>query len=259
MQIYINKNGQQMGPFDEDTVIGMLATGEIDTTDHYIRQGDTNWQRMDAFFMDARTELSAEPAPVKPAPPVRRASKVIWLAFYLTELAALLLGILLLLIGGFGYDLLEKFHHFGMGVVNLHELLLFIGVVLCIQFLLLHVLIVSQLNTRLWAAIGLRVTRPAGQTRKAIVRAAWRKYRVNRWAQYEDHYKAYLMERGVADAGRKFGSLAAFGNLFKWGALVIPEFAKPFVFPVVISQGCDAINALPSPGPETIKEVNLCR
>lgn len=39
MQIYINKNGQQLGPFEEIKVIEILGSGEVLPTHLGIRQG----------------------------------------------------------------------------------------------------------------------------------------------------------------------------------------------------------------------------
>ncbi len=50
MQIYINKNGQQLGPFEEDKVFEMLAMGEVSPDDFAIRQGDRDWQKLETFF-----------------------------------------------------------------------------------------------------------------------------------------------------------------------------------------------------------------
>jgi GYF domain 2 len=58
MQIYINKNNQQLGPFDEEKVKEMLAKGEISLNDLGIRQGDVNWQELGAMFPNTNTTNS---------------------------------------------------------------------------------------------------------------------------------------------------------------------------------------------------------
>jgi hypothetical protein len=50
MQIYINKNGQQLGPFDEATVREMLRSGQLSTNDFAIKQGQQNWQKVSEMF-----------------------------------------------------------------------------------------------------------------------------------------------------------------------------------------------------------------
>ena len=43
MSIYISKNNQQTGPFDESRVLEMLASGQLSPNDFAIRQGATQW------------------------------------------------------------------------------------------------------------------------------------------------------------------------------------------------------------------------
>jgi hypothetical protein len=43
MQIYVNKNGQQLGPFDEAKLAEMLRFGQILPHDYAIKPGDKNW------------------------------------------------------------------------------------------------------------------------------------------------------------------------------------------------------------------------
>lgn len=50
MQIYINKNGQQFGPFDEAKVLEMLRSGKLLPTDLGIEHGQTNWQKLEVIF-----------------------------------------------------------------------------------------------------------------------------------------------------------------------------------------------------------------
>jgi GYF domain 2 len=50
MQIYINKDNQQLGPFDEEKVKEMLAKGEVYKNNLCIREGDTNWQPLEVFY-----------------------------------------------------------------------------------------------------------------------------------------------------------------------------------------------------------------
>ncbi len=53
MSIYISKNGQQSGPFDNDMVRGHLQRGELSAEDMGIRQGDSQWQKLGVLFPDA--------------------------------------------------------------------------------------------------------------------------------------------------------------------------------------------------------------
>jgi hypothetical protein len=50
MPIYINKNGQQSGPFEDSVVIDQLRSGSLSPNDMAIRQGDASWQRVGDMF-----------------------------------------------------------------------------------------------------------------------------------------------------------------------------------------------------------------
>jgi hypothetical protein len=50
MQLYIYKNNQQTGPFDEESVLGQLRSGSLSPDDLGIRQGEANWQRLGDIF-----------------------------------------------------------------------------------------------------------------------------------------------------------------------------------------------------------------
>jgi GYF domain 2 len=52
MQIYINKNGQQIGSFAEDKILEMLVTGELSPDDLAIRQGEKSWTKLETFFLN---------------------------------------------------------------------------------------------------------------------------------------------------------------------------------------------------------------
>lgn len=50
MQVYITRNNQQLGPFEEAKVVEMLAKGELVTTDMAIRHGEQQWQPLSAMY-----------------------------------------------------------------------------------------------------------------------------------------------------------------------------------------------------------------
>jgi hypothetical protein len=59
MQLYIFKNNQQSGPFDEEQVLAQLRSGEVSQDDLGIRQGDTNWTRLGDIFAGRISETPA--------------------------------------------------------------------------------------------------------------------------------------------------------------------------------------------------------
>lgn len=49
MQIYVSRNNQQLGPFEEAKVLAMLGSGDLSATDLAIRQGEQAWQPLAAI------------------------------------------------------------------------------------------------------------------------------------------------------------------------------------------------------------------
>ena len=50
MQIYVSRNNQQLGPFEQAKVLAMLGSGELSTTDLAIRQGEQKWQPLAGIY-----------------------------------------------------------------------------------------------------------------------------------------------------------------------------------------------------------------
>src|SRR5215204_3549540 len=67
MSIYISKNNQQSGPFDESKVLEMLNSGQLSTDDFAIRQGASHWQKLGELFPDAGRQSAAQAAFAQPA------------------------------------------------------------------------------------------------------------------------------------------------------------------------------------------------
>ncbi len=73
MQIYINKNGQQHGPFEENAVFQMLQNGQLSPNDLGIRQDQNQWSPLSVLFPQIVKPFNNMPLPVdKPvlSPPV---------------------------------------------------------------------------------------------------------------------------------------------------------------------------------------------
>ena len=50
MPIYINKDGQQSGPYEDHVVIDQLNNGSLSPNDLGVRHGETAWQRLGEMF-----------------------------------------------------------------------------------------------------------------------------------------------------------------------------------------------------------------
>ena len=62
MPVYVNKNGQQSGPYEDHVLIDQLRNGSLSPNDMAIRHGDAEWRRLGDMFPDAaRPEPSSIP------------------------------------------------------------------------------------------------------------------------------------------------------------------------------------------------------
>lgn len=59
MAIYVHRNGQQLGPFEEKVVISSLRAGQFSGSDLGIRQGESDWRRLGEMFPEAHAERPA--------------------------------------------------------------------------------------------------------------------------------------------------------------------------------------------------------
>ena len=69
MQIYINKNGQQLGPFEETVVRQMLQSGQLSSNDLGIRQGQNQWSPLGSLFPKNENAQNARQVPNPPLLP----------------------------------------------------------------------------------------------------------------------------------------------------------------------------------------------
>ena len=69
MSIYINKNNQQLGPFEEAKVLEMLQSGELSANDLAIRQGNNEWQKLGDLYPNTGTAAAPTLAAVEQSVP----------------------------------------------------------------------------------------------------------------------------------------------------------------------------------------------
>jgi hypothetical protein len=72
MQLYVFRNNQQLGPFEENAVLDQLRSGRLSPDDLGIREGETDWSRLGDIFA-GRMQFN-EPA-AGSAPPVQAAGQ----------------------------------------------------------------------------------------------------------------------------------------------------------------------------------------
>ena len=68
MQYYLHRNEQQIGPYDEPQIRGMVASGAISRSDLCWREGLADWQPLEAVFQFALPPPITIPAPISPPP-----------------------------------------------------------------------------------------------------------------------------------------------------------------------------------------------
>ncbi len=61
MPIYVNKDNQQSGPYEDHVVIEQLRGGQLSPTDLGIRQGESAWQKLGDMFPGIASASTAEP------------------------------------------------------------------------------------------------------------------------------------------------------------------------------------------------------
>ena len=67
MPVYVNKNGQQSGPYEDHILIDQLRSGVLSADDMGIRHGDTSWQKLGDMFPGIASQQRATPSiPIPP-------------------------------------------------------------------------------------------------------------------------------------------------------------------------------------------------
>jgi GYF domain 2 len=271
MQIYINKNGTQTGPFDEDQVFGMLAIGELEPSDYAIKAGDDKWHKLETFFVETNNPPPLQNVPNN-VPEVTRikgdllkpsVSKPAWYLVYLSSFGLWLLSILMLVFALFSNVLFPKSNYFlGYRPPEIMPTILVFGVLLFLQFILVHVLCAGQLNRRLWNGIGfeaVKIVKPSNYgSRRYRQRQAFKQYHTNRWEKYPEFYRNFFAQKGLRVPDVKFGSFTTYSAVNKWGFGLL-DIVKPFIFLGIIAQGCDAINSLPQTESQVLQNIDMVR
>lgn len=60
MSIYISKNNQQLGPFEESKVLEMLGGGQLSPNDLAIRHGEEQWRKLGEFYPNLQNNPPAK-------------------------------------------------------------------------------------------------------------------------------------------------------------------------------------------------------
>lgn len=76
MQIYITKDGQQLGPLEENAVLEMIKKGQLSQNDSAIGQGQHQWQTLGAMFPHMFRAPATTPLSGSQAAPVLSAAQI---------------------------------------------------------------------------------------------------------------------------------------------------------------------------------------
>ncbi len=93
MLIYINKNGQQIGPFEENNVIEMLRNGQLLPGDYGIRQGENQWLPLAQMYPNPNRFMPPVINNQMPPTPKKTGGSKVWLFALLGIGALLLIGV----------------------------------------------------------------------------------------------------------------------------------------------------------------------
>ena len=96
MQIYISKDNQQSGPFEEAKVLEMLKNNELSPNDLAIRHGENEWQKLSVYFPNVGNVVPLDVVTAPSTPKKSRKSLLLGCGGFLviTLLIACVLGIL---------------------------------------------------------------------------------------------------------------------------------------------------------------------
>jgi GYF domain 2 len=96
MQIYINKNNQQLGPFEEAQVLEMLKNGQLSPNDFAIRHGEQEWRNLGSFYLNLENRAVRKDEAKLPAPKKSRKGLLLGCSgfFLIAILVAAVLGFL---------------------------------------------------------------------------------------------------------------------------------------------------------------------
>jgi hypothetical protein len=80
MQMYVSKNGQQLGPFEESKVAEMLQNGQLSPQDLGFKQGQSQWQKLEILFPTQPSGWNAPSFPpastIQPMTPILPTSSI---------------------------------------------------------------------------------------------------------------------------------------------------------------------------------------
>jgi hypothetical protein len=245
MSIYVNKNGQQLGPFEEAQVAEMLRSGQLSPNDSGFKQGQQKWLPLSEIFPNAGTASSKPSLPISPAksslpipqnnkPPMKKRTLG---GIYVSSVVLMVLG---LVFGGililFGAD-----RTWPAGMIG--------GVALAsigyLQFMVAHIVIMFYILYRMWDSIQDGVSTSTGKAIGYLFIPVFSVYWVFKaWNGFPTEYNQYL-ERHQLNVSPINSSVYLMVPIFiLLSVFILPFLALPFIFMSLISRASDDVNQL---------------
>ncbi len=234
MQTYINKNGQQSGPFDEGKVLEMLRNGQLSPNDSAIRQGQSQWQTLGVMFPNKGQSPTPNFQTPRPKPQMKkRVVGGIYVASVVLLIFGTIVAIAMALIGADS----EIPSLFG-GAIG-------IAVLANFQFLIVHVIVMFYILFKMWDSIQDGISTTTGKAIGFLFIPVYSLYWIFKaWGGFPTEYNQFL-DRHQLNVPRLNTSVYTLVPIFiLLSGFVLPFLAIPFIFMSLISQTSDAVNQL---------------
>ena len=242
MQIYISKNNQQLGPFDEQIVMAMLRNGQLSPNDMAFQSGQANWQPLNSIFPSAGqmmpmrfSQKLALPNTLGNSP---KMNKRRLLGLYFVSLIIVAVGIFAVVLG-----LMTANDNISPGVTIAAFV---IAVLAYLQFLVVHTVLTFYILFKMWSSIQDGVSITTGKAIGFLFIPVFGVYWFFvAWGGFPNEYNSFVDRHQLKIPRLENGAYIFFPIIaLVTGLLVFPILALPFVFMAVISQTCDAVNRL---------------
>lgn len=236
MQIYINKNGQQLGPFEDKVVLGMIKNGQVSANDLAIRQNDRQWQTLSAMFPEHfPTIIPTSTLPPMIKPPMKK--RFIG-GIYVVSLVLLIVGLVaaapMAAVAGEG------------GSPGLLVGSITIASLAYLQFLVVHTVIMFYILFKMWDSIQDGFSTSTAKAIGFLFIPFFSIYWIFKaWGGFPNEYNLFI-ERHHVRVPPLTSSVYLLVPVFTLlsGLLILPVIVVPFIFMALISQTCDAVNWL---------------
>ncbi len=239
MSIYIRKNGQTTGPFEENTVLNYLKAGNLTSNDMACRHGEESWQPLGSMFGNSP---QASPVTVDKINVKKCLRFLLGIPAVFFILFAALTTIRI--ISGYLSGYLEgiPFSDAVLGMASSIESMVLLGISVG-SYLIMAIIYQFKLIYRMWAAIndGESWISPGKAIGLLFIPLIGIVVAVMNFTKYPGEYNKYIERHDLPVPQIASGLFILYGIM-----IIIPfvGFAALLLFPVVMKRGYEAINNL---------------